>query len=268
LFESISILAHREDDQAWFVKIRSPQIDSLISQAGKRADGIELAFPKTLEFIRRLQWPEVNRLVKFGWTLRKTLFIDTPYLLTFNPFLPSQAASYTIDVQEKAIYFRVVAFQQGYVASASRIELEDTVLHETDHLKEHDEKGLTGQLPLDTGTGSREDVARRYQEHDDIEQQATFDILATKYGKDAVTHYHEEAKRDALVEMTKRPMLFPVILEFWLGRYCSIHADELKDIAITLPEPMSGGEWATSWADDREKVLVTYRHFANVEPVL
>ena len=243
------ILARREDEFSWLAKIRSPQ-------TGRP---MELAFPKSVTFIRPLPRPQVNRLVKHGWSEPKTVFLESLYLFTFFPFLPAQAGAWIIDVQDKRVFFKGVAFRRSYVSDAERIELEDTVLHEVDHLREYLPKSRGGGMPVETGHG--EEAYRIQAEHEHSERDSTKDALIKRYGPSKVAKSLAGGEAVAMRELERRPVLAGIIMEVWMGRFFAKNAESLKEFAEDLPATMQGGRWAESWNEVADGASRLYKQF-------
>lgn len=243
------VQSRREDEIAWYARIEPVGI----------SHAIELAFPKSFAFIRLLQRPEVNRLKKWGWSIEKTVFLDIPYLTTFFPFHPSQAGSWLIDVQQRDTYFICAAFCRGYVASADRIDLEDTILHEMNHLRENTEKAQTGDMPI--GSGEPQEVMDREWKHEVGEMSSTMRTLSAKYGQRRVVQALQSANAIANREMRIRPVVFPIITEHWMGKYFSANWESLQGMAFKMPAGMKGGKWKDSWSEVENGASQLYAHF-------
>jgi hypothetical protein len=126
-------------------------------------NGFHLVFPKSHRFLRVLQQPEVNRLIKHGWTMDKTLFLDCSYVQTHLDYLPAQVGSWVMDAKDRDVYYNLVLFTRGYVSEAHQIELEDTILHETHHLTETITKLQNGELPHPSDDSAVEAIWREEQ---------------------------------------------------------------------------------------------------------
>ena len=248
--DTVTLLGKREDPLAWYARVETTGSDS--------PKILDIALPKSYEYIRPLQKPEVDRLLKNGWSEERTLFLEVPYIFSFFPFAPAQAGNWIIGVQEKKVFFKVVAFSRGYVSTTSQVALEDTVSHELGHLGESLKAGLRGVLPI----GTKDEVTEaELQAEESREHVLTFDKLSRKYGVETVAMALLEEGFLAKRSMATTPVLFGLVMELWLVRYCTAHSDELDAYARILPPPMCGGVWAKTPKYVEEDVTSIYRQF-------
>jgi hypothetical protein len=254
-------IGRKEDSTAWYATVKYDDSWAFAPRGKAPGDKIELVFPKSESFLRRLQWPEADRLSKRGWNIPKTLFIDVPFLFSFFFPRPAQVGSWIIDVQRREVYFKVVAFLKGYVGSANRIELEDTVHHEQDHLVENTLKGQEGGLPTNVKSG--DDLAREWG-HESGERLSTAEALLKKYGRDSVAKELQAAERELGIKLFQTPVLFSVVMESWLGSYCITHYEELRNLSQPMPKAMKGGSWAESWQKVKATASDLYARYVGV----
>jgi hypothetical protein len=258
------ILERTEDAIAWYARISSDEIPSpSLRSFDVQNRGVRLVFPKSYAFLRRLQRPGVNRLIKHGWTIPKSLFLEMPFLQSHYDLKPAEVGAWLIDVEERDVYYNLALFLNGYVSEVHQIELEDTVLHEMDHLKENYVTMTGGELPH--GLGGGEEVVEGIRQEEREERTDTASILGRKYGKARVHSVLANEEMKLARSHFVKPVMFAVVAEYWLGRYCSENGEVIRDCENPMPVSMKRAKLEDSWADVRERSLGFYSYFAGVE---
>jgi hypothetical protein len=253
-----------EDTEAWYARISSDNI--LIPQLRAmdiRKRGIQLVFPKSYRFLRRLQRPEVKRLLKHGWGIERTLFLDSPYLQSHLDLSPAAVGAWIIDVQGRSMYYKVALFSRGYVSEAHAIELEDTILHESDHLKEYLAIIERGKLPHVINGGA--EIVDKIRQEESAERLGTAASLIDRYSLRRVDFELAEANRKLAEAFFQKPVLMAVVAEYWLGKFCADNRQGLADCEFSMSKSMKTADLSGSWEDVRQRSLVFYRRFAGAD---
>jgi hypothetical protein len=258
------IEARTQDSEAWYARISSDNIPLLsLREIDVQKKGIQLAFPKSHGFLSRLERPEINRLLKHDWSIKKTLYLDHRFLQTHFELRPSEVGSWIIDVEEQGVYYNVLLTTRGYVSGASPIELKDSVLHEMDHLQEYLSKMIGGELPHGIGGTLEVEDSIRKEEHG--ERLDTFSVLARRYGLLRAYSALAEAERKLAISFFRKPAMMAVVTEHWLGRFCRENWKDLSDVCVRMPESMKKADLKKSWVDVKERSSALYKYFAGVE---
>jgi len=137
-------LQYEENEAEFVVKMsrKNAVIDPMLGIVSK---GVVLTFPKNYNFIKHLPQPHVNRIIKHGWNIDKTIFLEIPHVTTFHPtFDPALIQYWCVCVLSKKIIFRTIVLTKGYVSNADQIELEDSIIHESLHISEDEPIYLKG----------------------------------------------------------------------------------------------------------------------------
>ena len=228
-----SNLQYEENEAEFIVKMlrKNPVIDPMLGIANK---GVVLTFPKNYNFIKHLPQPDVNRIIKHGWNIDKTIFLEIPYVITFHPnFDPSLIQFWSVCVPSKKIIFRIVAFTKGYVSNADPIELEDSIIHESVHISEDESIYLKG--------GSKQ---ANYDKTENRIEKIVEERMFKKYGP-KISKIKATAAIYAFNLQKQRKTLISGYLEYWLNLYFTDKHDEYKQFAIKMDESLIYDDYIT-----------------------
>ena len=240
----------REDSKCWYGTLSSERI--------------ELAFPKSPEFISSLPQEDVRMLENRGWPFHRTVFLRIPFFLTFIPYEPAPASSWMVDIQEKLVYFQVLVFQTDYLHETTEIDLLDTILHEEWHIRENSKRAKSGGFFPGRNEAEGNTINERRREELE-ERDKTFRILAGKFGEEKVMEGLEEAHRIIRKKLRVTPILADSVMEYWFRKYMISYYDTYRKSAYALPAFMRGGKWADAWNNINENVEHMYKFYFNIE---
>ena len=157
--------------------------------------GVALVFPKTYGFIREARADRLKRLAKHGLDTDRLLVLEITYVVTYTRDLdPALALTSFLLVPKESSYFRVLVFTENYVSNAPAVDLEDTILHESIHLKEDEEALRKGLL------------VGAHESYDEIEERIGETVrraLRVKYGR-AVDRVGNQSFAYAIREQSRR----------------------------------------------------------------
>lgn len=234
-----SNLQYEENEDEFKVKMLRKDTKKIGDILGSASEEVVLTYPKNYNFIKHLPQSNVNRLIKHGWDVNKTIFLEIPYVTTFYLNLtPSLAQFWSVCIPSKKIIFRILVFTRGYVSNADPIELEDTIIHESLHLSEDEPIYLKG--------GSKQG---EYDETENRIEKIVKEKMFNKYGPKIIKIRNTTTKY-AFNLQKQRETLFSGYLEYWINLYFTDKFDEYKQFAIKMDEnPIHDG-----YITDTEKI--------------
>lgn len=216
--------------------------------------GAVLVFPKNHDFISKLPKSHIKSLIRHGWKTEKTIFLEIPYVITFTQnFDPSLVQVWLTCVPSKRSIFRAVVFTKGYIPNASRIELEDTILHEQIHILEDEPKMQNGLS-----------VSVNYDENEERVEQMVKEILLKKYG--SVVHQADiDSTVMAFETQRKLKTMSSGFLEYWIQIYFEDKFDEYSDFAIKMNNTLSSEGYLNDIRSTYNKVSKMYKENFNFD---
>jgi len=230
---------------------RSPEIVTGLKMFGVPASQtIAVVFPKTHGFIREIRPDRLGRLKKHGLDIEKLLVLEIPYVVTYSPILdPAMAQVNFVVPKGKRVYFRSLTFTEGYVTNCHTIELEDTIMHESMHLKEHDETIREGAAIYE-----REDQDATEGRIESLVKQK----LSAKYRR-ALSAVELQSGVYALEEQSRRKTLISGYLGYWLHSFVTANYGLYENRAIVMPPEMESGNFLKLMDKEFEDVSQKYK---------
>jgi hypothetical protein len=205
---------------------------------------IKIVFPRSSDFIRDLPLNVVTIFKKLGWNIPNTIFLEVPYAMAYSANLePATCTIQLFPIYEKGVYFRSLISTEGYVGSASSIDIEDTVLHERKELesieklcKEGPKADLEQRFSL---SDISEEVSVRLAEEYATQESEIFgytsEMLAKKYGKERVLENHVKAIRLNYDIRAKLGLVIGGYLQLWTWKYLKHNFNNYAHEAIPIP---------------------------------
>lgn len=224
--------------------------------AGLKAIGVPVAqtiavvFPKNHEFIREIRPDRLRRLRKHGLDIEKLLILEIPYVVTYNTLLDPAMAQVNFEVlKDRHVYFRSLTFTEGYVSNCHAIELEDTIMHESIHLKEHDEAIRGGAAIYE-----REDQDAMEERVESLVKKN----LSPKHGL-ALGAVKLQSGVYALKEQSRRKTLISGYLGYWLHSFVRANYGLYGNRAIAMPPEMERGNYLKVIGKESQDVRQKYK---------
>jgi hypothetical protein len=243
---------YEQDEQCFTLFTeRSPEIVTGLKTFGVPvSQTIAVVFPKTHGFIREIKPDRLGRLKKHGLDIEKLLVLEIPYVVTYSTILdPAMAQVNFVVPKGRRVYLRSLTFTDGYVSNCHAIELEDTIMHESIHLKEHDEALREGAAIYE-----REDLDAMEGRVESLVKQK----LGAKYGR-ALGGVELQSGVYALDEQSRRKTLISGYLGYWLHSFVSANYGLYENRAIVMPPEMEGGNYLELMDKEFEDVRQKYK---------
>lgn len=186
---------------------------------------VKLAFPSSTSFLHDLSSKEMNRIIRLGWDLPKSIHLGMPYFGAYPPaYEPTYSMLGLIILPEKTVYFRCVAWNASFLEKAHDISVEESVYHEQLHITKDVEPRFRKAVPLDWE--NQLELGR------EIKSESVFHVVH-KYGRraedileaDALKRYREQARGKTILGN---------VLAFWLRRYFLEKFDKYKEQSFEL----------------------------------
>jgi len=223
-----------------------------IVSSGIAEPGVILVYPKNYDFITDLPRPLANRIEKHGWEMKKTIFLEIPYIVTFYRSLePSMVHYWPLMVPSENSLFRIMSFTRGYVSSAHFMELEDSIIHEQEHMISEEPFYLKGE----TRPTSTEETESKIEA-------TTFKKMFQRYGPK-----WEHVRRNALVNafkmQAKVKTIMSGVLEYWMQLYLLERFKEYEQFSIKLDKSVILDAYIKDMEDNYREVSLAYKEVLN-----
>ncbi len=247
-----------EEDEACFTKYmyRPPEMVALLKSRGApmEVQGVALAFPKTYDFVKEARADRLKRLVKHGLDTDRLLVFEIPYVVTYRrDFDPALALTSFQILPKENLYFRTMVFTENYVSNAHVVELEDTIIHESFHLREDEEALRKGEL------------INAHETYDDVEDRIGNLVkqqLRVKYGR-MVDRVRIESFAYAMREQSGRKTIISGYLDYWLHLFLHNKFQEYRQKGAPMTPEMRGGAFVKVMEEEFRTAYHQYEEFFN-----
>jgi hypothetical protein len=249
---------YEEDEDCYIINTsRPPDIIADLRSIGapEEMQRVSLAFPKNYDFIKVIRSDRLKRLTKHGLNKQKLLVFEMPYVTTYTKDIDPVLALVSFQVvMQRRSYFRTMVFTDAYVNSCHVAELEDTIPHESTHLKEDEASIQKGK------------AIRKEEDYLACEERIGKLVkrqLIAKYGTRIVEQVENDSLLQAFQEQSKRKTISSGYLDYWIHKLLKDKFDVFKDAAVPMTDAIKHGDYVKDMEKEFASVRAVYLEFFN-----